>query len=113
MKCTHEGCERKATHVPKLFIPVTGYPAVPERSLAMLTTIELCRDHAREFEPAQILDCPAPKGGGTFAEVALPAIVRLAGSNIPPDPARAWCVALAIDTDEYQAFKAASDRKLH
>lgn len=115
--CAERDCARRATHAVKLYVPPTGFPADPKRSLSMILGVKFCRDHAQAFRPEQLLDVPNEKGS-TLRD-AIPALARVAAAAQGRDPDaiaapsadRAWCEAIRLDADEYAAIERMTSTK--
>lgn len=102
MKCSKTDCEHVATHAPKLCVPAEGATQGEGQRLEMVLNVRLCCDHACAFDVAAMLDLADGALRG-----ALPILARMQGMKGPPDPARAWVVALPLAGGEFLAYERA------
>lgn len=98
--CSWHGCPCAAQFAPKLLVPGEGYPQEESRSAGMICGLELCREHAENFDVQDFLE---QDNGAIKQTVTM--MVKAMGSSVRPDFKRAWVRALPLDGSEYAIFE--------
>lgn len=109
LKCSTAECECAAQCAPKICVPATSWPAVPEKSLQAIIDLPLCVKCCEKFDAKEQFVHPLKHL--IFGLIFLSFLAKSTGSSLPPDK-RAFVVKVWLDSDEYKTFaniKAKSD----
>lgn len=100
-KCDKKGCEREARFAPKIYIPARGFAAIREQSASMYIGLEMCYEHAENFDPGDLEN---------IEEIANAALRVVLQNPVPCDIERAWVIPIRLDSKEFLEFKNMSNK---
>lgn len=106
MKCCFDTCDKAATHAPKVFVPAQGYAAVPQFSVSCIFGIQLCENHARDFEAKEQFNDPRTSEQWRSVFNAILSMKRSGRVPVPLDFKRAFNEALSLESIEYIQYEA-------
>lgn len=103
-KCAREGCERAATHIPRVNVPATGHALDTHQPIGLCLNLKLCKDHALDFSAAGQFGPGAPGDLRKIIEI-------MCAGRARPDFDRAFTTALRLDHPEALALEKAMASK--
>lgn len=97
-KCEWHGCEREATHAPKICVPAMGWALETHQPLSVIMGLKFCVEHAQRFDVRGTLAIDEPKSMRRVFEI-------LAGDRCRPDYDRAWVDPIPIESEAFRALE--------
>lgn len=96
MKCQWDGCDKEATHHPKVCVPATNKYLPDHAPIPCVVSLQACEEHALQYNVTQFLDAETPNGKFKNRDV----FILLARGRADPDFTRAYVEAIPIGQED-------------